>query len=45
MLHGSRSITLHHRMREHPNPFAGAIKKFDEQIIRKEDLSAEEVKE
>ncbi|XP_017277217.1 helicase with zinc finger domain 2 [Kryptolebias marmoratus] len=40
-----RSITLHHRMREHPNPHADHIKKFDERIKREEVLDAEEVKE
>ncbi|XP_008300802.1 helicase with zinc finger domain 2 [Stegastes partitus] len=40
-----RSITLHHRMREHPNPFAEAIKAFDKRIQIREKLTAEEVKE
>ncbi|XP_037554227.1 helicase with zinc finger domain 2 [Nematolebias whitei] len=40
-----RSITLHHRMREHPNPNAVEIKRFDERIRNGEDLSAKEVKE
>nr|XP_054606610.1 helicase with zinc finger domain 2 isoform X3 [Nothobranchius furzeri] len=40
-----RSITLHHRMRNPPNPQAGKIKAFDERIKRKEELTAEEVKE
>jgi hypothetical protein len=39
----SRSITLHHRIRQAPNPYAAEIRKFDAQlregkIFSKEDL-------
>ncbi|KAM4588239.1 3'-5' exoribonuclease HELZ2-like [Odontesthes bonariensis] len=40
-----RSITLHHRMREDPNPCAGEIRTFDERIQRKEDLTSQELQE
>ncbi|XP_023125815.2 helicase with zinc finger domain 2 [Amphiprion ocellaris] len=40
-----RSITLHHRMREPPNPCADKIKNFDERIRRREELTAQEVKD
>lgn len=32
ILHGSRSITLHHRMREEQNPYSKQIKEFDKRI-------------
>ncbi|XP_041836471.1 helicase with zinc finger domain 2-like isoform X2 [Melanotaenia boesemani] len=40
-----RSITLHHRMREEPNPSAGKIKKFDERIRVGEELTDGDVEE
>uniref|UniRef100_A0A8C8A6R2 RNB domain-containing protein n=1 Tax=Oryzias sinensis TaxID=183150 RepID=A0A8C8A6R2_9TELE len=40
-----RSITLHHRMRENPNPHADDIRKFDERIRRNEDFTQKEIKE
>ena len=49
ILHGFRSITLHHRMREDQNPYSGEIKDFDRRIKlaldkKGEELTDEEVK-
>ncbi|KAM9364493.1 3'-5' exoribonuclease HELZ2-like [Pholidichthys leucotaenia] len=39
-----RDITLHHRMREYPNPYADDIKRFDQLIRCKDGLTANEAK-